>query len=211
MGSEEGDRDERPPHPITVKAFWIGKYEVTNAQYAAFLEATGHRRPMYWDTSGFDDPRQPVVGVLWQDAKAYCDWAKLRLPTEAEWEYAARAGKRFRYATATGAVSRDLANYRGTGGADRWDGPSPVGSFPPNPLGLYDMAGNAWEWTSTNYRAYPYSRTDGREYVHEARGVRVMRGGSWHSPPAYLTTTHRHRFASHLSYDYAGFRVARTR
>lgn len=208
MGRQDGDSDEKPAHEISVKGFWLGKYEVTNEQYAAFLKSKKRSKPMYWETPGYDGPKQPVVGLTWQNAKAYADWAGLRLPTEAEWEYAARAGKRIRYGTVDGGLSHDLANYRGREGKDKWDGPAPVGSFSSNPLGLYDMAGNAWEWTSSLYKPYPYSATDGREDTNRSRGLRVMRGGAWHFPPDYLTVTHRHRFASHLQYDYCGFRVA---
>ena len=164
---------------------------------------------MYWSSEGYDDPRQPVVGVTWQDAFAYAQWAGLRLPTEAEWEFAARGGRSLLYPTRTGKISHDLANYRGTGGRDRWQGPAPVGRFPANAAGIHDMAGNAWEWTSSLYRAYPYSATDGREDDTRTRAFRVMRGGAWQLSAEYATSTHRHRFASHLEYDYAGIRVAR--
>ncbi len=211
MGSEYGDADEKPLHSIAVTGFWLAKHEITNRQFALFLKATKKRKPMFWNAEGFSDPQQPVVGMSWQVAKAYADWAGLRLPTEVEWEYAAAAGRQLRYPTATGAMSHDLANYHGTEGKDIWDGPAPVGSFPPNPFGLHDMAGNAWEWTSTLYKPYPYVATDGREDTEKSRGIRVMRGGSWHFTEKYMTTTFRRRFASHLEYDYVGLRVAMTK
>jgi iron(II)-dependent oxidoreductase len=208
MGTDNGAEDEKPRHQVAVSGFWLGKFEVTNRQYAKYLEGDPEaRRPMYWDDSRFNAPDQPVVGVTWKEAREYCTWAGLRLPTEAEWEYAAAAGRQLAYPTATGEISSDLANTLGTGGRDRWEFTSPVGSFPPNPFGLYDMAGNAWEWTSSAFADYPYASSDGRE-EDKAGSLRVLRGGSWHSTPDYCRSAARHRFASHLRYDYAGFRVA---
>ncbi len=209
MGSESGDPDEKPAHGLTVAGFWLGRYEVTNRQYARFLKETGRQPPAFWDDPRYNKPDQPVVGVKFRDALAYCKWAGLRLPTEAEWEYAARAGRRqLEYGTATGQISHDLANYAGVGGRDKWqDEPAPVGSFPPNPLGLYDMAGNAWEWCSSMWAPYPYNPRDGREDL-ERHAFRVMRGGCWHFGPFYCRASCRHRHRDHLFYDYVGFRVA---
>lgn len=124
----------------------------------------------------------PVVLMTWYGALAYSKWARGRLPTEAEWEYAARGGKQLIYGTATGEISHDLANYGdGNFGKDQWSDTAPVGSFPASPFGLYDMAGNVWEWCSTLYQWYPYSATDGREDLRAdvVRGGRVVRGGGW--------------------------------
>jgi len=208
MGSADGGKDEKPPHKVRVQGFWLGKFEVTNRQYAKFLEASDRGEPGYWDDEDYNKPDQPVVAVTWREAQAYCEWAGARLPTEAEWEYAAAGGKQLNYPTSTGEISHDLANFHGIEGRDRWEGPSPVGSFPPNPFGLYDLAGNAWEFMSTLYEDYPYSSTDGREETEEGYGMRVMRGGTWHFSSERCRTRYRHRFASHLRYDYAGFRVA---
>jgi len=211
MGETDGAEDEAPRHKVRVEGFWLGKFEVTNSQYARFLQAVDRKEPGYWDDEDYNKPDLPVVAVTWQDAHAYCEWAGLRPPTEAEWEYAASGGKQLKYPTSTGAITHDVANFHGTGGRDTWEGPSPVGGFPPNPLGLYDLAGNAWEWTSTFYKPYPYSSTDGREDTSKDRGVRVMRGGTWHFSAEYCRTRFRRRFHSHLRYDYAGIRVALTK
>jgi len=206
MGSNDGPEDERPEHKVAVGGFWLGKYEVTNRQYARFLKSGRERTPGYWDEEDFNQPDQPVVSVTTYEVEDYCRWAGLRLPTETEWEYAAAGGKQLKYPTATGDISHDLANYMGSGDRDKWaDTTSPVGSFPPNPFGLYDICGNAWEWISNSYEPYP-----GGPPISSGYGLRVMRGGCWHFSDKVCTTHCRHRFASHLRYDFAGFRVALT-
>jgi len=176
-----GEHDGKPVHEQQVEGFWLGRSEVTNAQYGKFLEATDHRVPRYWDDDKYNQPDQPVVSVTWHDAIAYCNWAGVRLPTEAEWEYAARGGKQYEYGTSTGELSHDLANYEGSGGKDTWnDRTAPVGSFPANPFSLYDMCGNVLEWCSSLYKPYPYKADDGREDV-AAEGWRVLRGGAFDS------------------------------
>jgi len=124
-----------------------------------------------WDNDRYNGPRHPVAGVSWRDAVAYCKWAGGRLPTEAEWEYAACGGRQYEHGTSTGRLSDRLAN---TG---RGPGTTPVGSYPPNPFGLYDMCGNVYEWCSSLCKPYPYRSDDGREDPG-ADGGRVMRGGS---------------------------------
>jgi formylglycine-generating enzyme required for sulfatase activity/precorrin-6B methylase 2 len=209
MGDDHGQADERPAHTVSVRGFWLGKFELTNRQYNRFLQARRESRPYHADDPNYGDPNQPVVGVTWLEASRYCAWARLRLPTEAEWEYAARAGAALEYPTSTGAISHSQANIRDVSGPDRWEYTAPVGQFPPNAFGLYDMAGNAWEWTSSAFSPYPYKQGDGRE-GQELHKLRVLRGGAWSFPPQYCRTTHRHRFAGHLRCDYPGIRVAMT-
>ncbi len=210
MGSEDGDADEKPRHKVTIEGFWMGKYEVTNKQYQKFLRATGFPEPQYWDDPDYNAPEKPVTGVKWYEAQGYCEWANLRMPTEAEWEYAARAGRNNEYPTSSGSISHDLANFWGVEGKDTWlNTPAPVGQFPPNPFGLYDMAGNVFEWTSSLYYRYPYIGTDGREDP-EARYQRVMRGGSWQFSSGECRSSFRRNFAMHLRYDYVGIRVAKS-
>jgi len=160
------------------------------------MKATGQPKPVYWEDANFNDPKQPVVAVSWDDAQAYCKWAGARLPTEAEWEYAARAGKQFEYGTATGQLEPQLANY--------FSGRSkPVGSYPPNPFGLYDLAGNACEWCADWYDKYP-----GAQVTSDAFGqrFRVQRGGSWGSDVCLLRCSDRSRGTAVGRFDSVGFR-----
>ena len=118
MGNDGGHEDEEPLHKVAIRDFWMGQFEVTNAQYAKFLEAQHGKAPYYWNNAQYNRPDQPVVGVTWSEAKRYCDWAGLRLPTEAEWEYAAEVGNEGAYPTATAAISHALANLQGVGEQD---------------------------------------------------------------------------------------------
>jgi len=208
MGSDSGDADEKPAHRLKIDGFWMGKFEITNHQYRKFIEVEGDPDPGFLDDPAYNSPEQPVIGVKFMHGQNYVGWAGLRMPTEAEWEYAAAAGKQFEFPTENGKLNHDLANFLGKEGRDRWeDVPAPVGSFPANPFGIHDLAGNAWEWTSSLYRPYPYSATDGREDL-TIRRHRVMRGGSYHFGERYVRTTHRHHFAMHLRLDFVGLRVA---
>jgi len=155
----------------------------------------------------------PTVLVTWYGAKAFAKWLsektgyKFRLPTEAEWEYACRsAGKKVKHATSTGAISHDLANYAGTGGRDRWRCTSPVGSFPANRLGLYDMSGNVWEWCEDWYDKY-YSRSPKNNPRGSSGGTyRVLRGGSCYYDRG-LRCANRNRDLPVYRYDLIGFRL----
>ena len=170
MGSDKGQKDEKPMHQQKVAGFWMYRHDVTVAQFRKFCESTKRQMPAAPDWGQIDDP---IVNVSWTDSIAYCEWAKVRLPTEAEWEYAARGGKQFEYGTSTGQIDDKLANF---GGKNK--GAKPVGSYPPNPFGLYDMAGNVCQWCSSFPQAYPYRSDDGRENL-TASGHRVVRGGCW--------------------------------
>jgi len=189
MGSNDANinNDEKPIHTVYLDAFYIDKYEVTNAQYKKFMDATGYKAPYYWNDSNYNDPKQPVVGVTWNDAKAYADWAGKRLPTEAEWEKSARGGlvgKKYPWGDE---LTHDNANYDGTGGKDIWNGPAPVGSFEPNGYGLYDMAGNVWEWCADWYGSNYYANSPKSSPKGPSSGLlpmRVLRGGSWIHPIA---------------------------
>ena len=154
MGSDHGDGDEKPVHQVVLsKGYWLSRYQVTNDDYRRFLEAKSGsvKPPGYWDDRRFNQPKQPVVGVSWYDAVAYCEWAGFRLPTEAEWEYACRAGSQSEYCF--GSDESQLGEYawygRNSSGQTH-----PIGSRRPNGWGLYDMHGNVWEWCPDSKRVY---------------------------------------------------------
>jgi len=210
MGSDDGDSDEKPVHQVYVDAFYMDKSEVTVAQYQQFISATRRAISEQW-AEQLQNPNRPVVYVSWNDAVAYAKWKGKRLPTEAEWEYAARGGYtgvggKSKYKFPWGnEESHDQANYSGTGGKDQWQDTSPVGSFPPNGFGLYDMAGNVWEWCSSLYQPYPYKSDDGRENA-TASGVRVLRGRAWSSNQSSGRCADRYGSGPSFRVDHVGFR-----
>ena len=217
-GSDDCSNDERPVHNVDVPSFALSKYEVTFEEYDRFVSATGHRRP---EDLGWGRGDRPVITVSWNDAVAYVAWlsaetrADYRLPSEAEWEYAARAGTTTRYSWGR-APGRNRANCDGC--ESRWDKDrtAPVGSFPPNPWGLYDMHGNVSEWVQDcwhdDYRGAP---DDGSAW-QRSRGCgfgpdrRVSRGGSWNFNPAFMRSATRIRSAAGFRRIDRGFRVSRT-
>jgi formylglycine-generating enzyme required for sulfatase activity len=187
MGSadSEADRDEQPVARVFVDTFWIDKVEVTNRRYHRCVEAGQCTVPVGGDPAEQARAEQPVTILSWRQAEAYCRWAGKRLPTEAEWEKAARGpdGRRYPWGDA---FDHERANAGYTLGL------GPVGRHPAgaSPYGVLDMAGSVWEWTSSLYRPYPYDASDGREDP-EARGARVNRGGSWYYAAWYVRTTYR--------------------
>ncbi len=177
MGSREAS-DEKPIHKIHLDTFRIDKYPVTNAQYKRFVDATGREPPAHWKDGTYppDKAIHPVVNVTWHDAVAYAEWAGKRLPTETEWEKAARGADGRVYPWGD-EFDKDKCNTKESGIKDT----TPVGQYSPggdSPYGCCDMAGNVWEWTSSIKKSYPYDPEDGREDA-DASGNRVLRGGSW--------------------------------
>lgn len=203
--------DEIPRHKVYLDAYYIDVYEVTNEMYANFIKATGRKPPKYLNDPMYNDPQQPVVGVTYEDAKAYCDWAGKRLPTEAEWEKASRGrlvGKRFPWGDT---ASHDYANYAGTVGSDIWGGTSPVGKFAPNGYYLYDMAGNVFEWCADWYEKDYYSKSQKDNPTGPISGkTRVVRGGGFGYTANFLRVSDR--FGSYFpsnAYPFVGFRCAK--
>jgi len=210
MGNDVGDDDEKPAHKVFVAAFKIDQFEVTNEQFQAFVEKTGYvsdaekaGESTTWRTYAEGKPKHPVVLVTWNDAVAYCQWCGKRLPTEAEWEKAARGTEGFIYPWgnewASGKANTEESGYRGT---------TIVGSFPAgaSPYGVMDMAGNVSEWTSDWYEAYPGSTFTSSYF---GKKYRVIRGGGWFSDAQLVRTTERSCSSVDLHNDDVGFRCAR--
>lgn len=204
--------DEGPRHMVTIKAFSISRREVTFDEYDRFARATGRRLP-YDETWGRG--KRPVINVSWHDAVAYTDWLSqqtgqvYRLPSEAEWEYAARAGSVFSYWWADSAGGTH-ANCFDCG--SRWDGKqtAPTGSFEANRFGLYDMSGNAQEWTADCYHnSYIGAPDDGGAWLTPGCTQRVVRGGAYSSPLDTLRSAKRGQLIQDTRLDNLGFRVVR--
>ncbi|MFQ5933000.1 MAG: formylglycine-generating enzyme family protein [Nitrospiraceae bacterium] len=216
MGSPdgEGEKDEHPQHRVRIAAFYMDKYEVTVARYHQFLEATGHVRPDYWPREELKKYHErPVIGVDWNGARAYCEWAEKRLPTEAEWEYAARGKDGRRYPWGNTAPTPELANYGKVWTHNFYkDRLAPVGSHEggKSPFGLHDMAGNVWEWVADWYDAKYYARSPEDNPPGPSSGsVKVLRGGSWSFVAAYMRAAGRLRFPPRHRDADIGLRCAR--
>ena len=184
MGSpitEPGRKDDEIQHKVTLSAFKMSKYPITFVQYDMFCEATGRTKP--W---GFKRGNMPVTEVSWYDAKAFAEWMGCRLPTEAEWEYAARANTTTPFYTGD-CLTFEQANFNGQKPYTNCDTsknigkPLPVGSFPPNAFGLYDMCGTIWEWTNDWYGKYDVNDTINPKGPETGR-KKVDRGGGWYDP-----------------------------
>ncbi|MEE9491867.1 MAG: formylglycine-generating enzyme family protein [Gammaproteobacteria bacterium] len=211
-GDAEGDTDEQPPVNITLAGFAIGVFEVTFQEYDRFCKDTHKECP---DDAGWGRGNRPVFNVSWNDAIAYTDWLSrktrksYRLPTDAEWEYAARAGSQqtFWWGDEPGLAN---ANCEGCGSA--WDGAmtAAAGRFPANPFGLYDTAGNVFEWVADCWHdSFAEAPANGAALEKPGCGKRVIRGGAWSFPPKEIRSANRWRdFPSRRSDD-TGFRVAR--
>ncbi|MEM6454813.1 MAG: SUMF1/EgtB/PvdO family nonheme iron enzyme [Acidobacteriota bacterium] len=213
LGSTDGDDDEKPIHTVKLSPYWIGKYPVTNAQYGKFLEATGHEEPEEWHNKQFNGPDQPVVGVTWHDAQAYCAWAGLVLPSEAQWEAAARGTDQRTYPWGNAEPTEQLTNFDGNVGRT-----TPVGRYPDGagPFGTLDQAGNVWEWCVDLWDLSAYAQRDGEidpvcrgEKVSES-AYRVLRGGSWAGRAESLRAAYRSRGHGDFRVRNFGFRVCRS-
>ena len=222
-GWHQGNANEHPEHTVTGKSYYIDQFEVTIARYAKFLEATKHSAPPSWDdeavTSAGD---RPVVGVDWEDANAYCKWAGERLPTEAEWEKAARGTDKRRFPWGDMQPFVDIANYnRGlwvsypitlapvTSGAEGMSIRHGLKDGGKSPYGLYHMAGNAAEWVADWYDREYYAKAPKENPTGPAEGEKkVLRGGSWGDPPRNIRVTVRFSADPEFRDTSVGFRCA---
>jgi len=220
-GTRESYREEAPQHTLHLPAFAIAQTPVTNALYAAFVAATHTRPPILWRGQMPPDHLldHPVVDVSWEEARAFCTWLTIqfneqssselafvyRLPTEAEWEHAARGsgGRRFPWGETW---EQMRANTREA----LLGGTRPVGSYitGASSYGCLDMAGTIWEWTSSLDRLYPYDPYDGREDP-QAPGRRILRGGCYANPHGYARCACRFRMPPGMHNEFLGFRVVR--
>ena len=206
--SSQANSDQRPAHRVSLAAFYIDKYEVTNAEYEEFILADGYKNKKLWTEKGWDfiqksdvktplkynrnkiatEPDQPVIGVSWYEANAYAKWTGKRLPTEAEWEKAARGNDRRLYPSGS-KMNFSRLNYFPHGTKLFSVGSYPSGA---SAYGIMDMAGSVWEWTADWYSANYYKQSLGTNPEGPANGeYRVLRGGAWDSIRAQLQCTYR--------------------
>ena len=243
MGSEHGDADERPVHRVYLEAFEIGVQPVTHAEYARFVQESGHRAPAVYElplvvtVGGSERERSyrtvgqpyvwldseppsdrldhPVTLVRWDDAVAYCAWLSsasgrlVRLPTEAEWEKAARGGVEGQRYPWGDRLDRKMANFLADPGQKAGHGTTPCRSYPANGYGLFDMAGNVWEWVADGLGAYPSGDVTDPVAPLEDRNKGVVRGGSWDYSAATARVTYRLRFNVDSANASIGFRCVR--
>jgi len=248
MGSNDGDADEKPVHRVNVPAFALSKTEITRGQFAAFVNDSGHdagdkcwtfeggkyeeRSGRNWRNPGYSQTDDhPVVCVNWHDAQAYAQWLArktgqaYRLPAEAEWDYAARAGtttarpwgesadQACRHANVmdrTGKAQVSGVTWEGHACDDGHAYTAPVARYTANGFGLHDMIGNVWEWTQDCYRdSYSGAPTDGSAWESGSCENRAHRGGSWLNGPEFARSAKRNRGSPARRNDYIGFRLAR--
>lgn len=209
-----GLEDERPRHKVWLDAFSMDLYEVTTRRYARFLADTVRTPPWLWDSVNLAiHGERPVVGVDWEDAGAYCRWAGKRLPTEAEWEKAARGTDERKYPWGNQTPTADLANFAVGARFSYSQALMPVGRYEnaKSPFGLYDMAGNVWEWVQDWYDGAYYERSPDRNPTGPEEGqFKVLRGGSWSELPKYLLTYGRFKLLPNARNSYTGFRCAKS-
>ena len=209
MGSVEGQEDEAPVHVVTVDAFEFGIYPVTRAEYQAFITATRYPEPREWHAPEFQPPDYPVVGVSWDDTRAYCAWrGDVRLPTEAEWERAARGGiEGQRYPGGD-----EIPAWIPAGGRGPLPCPWPVTLGAPNPFGLFGIGANVHEWCADWHARDYYAASPALNPQGPLTGVRrASRGGSWRHAVTISRCAARSKLDPSFRYTDYGFRVVRTR
>lgn len=198
--------DDRPAHKVWLDAYYLDTHEVTNAEYAGFVKSTSHRAPYHWLRGDIPSGEEnfPVFNVDWEDANSYCRWSGKRLPTEAEWERAARGGKEeLDYPWGDKADSK-MAKYN-------QPQPGAAGAFPPNAFGLYDMAGSVAEWCSDWFDGLYYKDSPTKNPQGPGTGLyKVIRGGAWSDSPARITVFFRNWVRPNQRTPNVGFRCARS-
>jgi sulfatase modifying factor 1 len=219
MGARDDQEDNGPPHTVDLDGFWIDKYEVTVGEYQAFLrhfpqpdyqprQPYGSMPPQYFSSPDYQ--RYPMVNVSWFAAQAYCAWKGKRLPTEAEWEKAARGtdGRIWPWGHTFGPEHANVAGVR-----DGYAYTAPVGSYPAgkSPYGVYDLAGNVWEWVADWFDAQYYARSPARNPTGPPEGtLRVVRGGCWFADEQFARATYRNHAYPEARDNSLGFRCARS-
>jgi formylglycine-generating enzyme required for sulfatase activity len=220
-GDRDGGRDEYPRHTVELDAFYIDAYEVNNARYREFVKATGHRTPVHptnpartlWKDGqvSIAVAERPVVNVDWQDADAYCKWAGKRLPTEAEWEKAARGTDDRRFPWGNVEPTSKHLNFN-----QQWIGEKtlmPVGSYEAgkSPYGVYDMAGNVWEWVADWYDDHYYEKSPAKNPKGPDSGTdKVLRSSGWAVETPLVRIFTRVKSAPEIRNESTGFRCARS-
>ncbi|TGO03771.1 hypothetical protein PN36_00210 [Candidatus Thiomargarita nelsonii] len=202
-----GYNNEQPVHEVSVGSFAMSRYEITFAEYDRFAQATGYPKP---DDLGWGRGERPVINVSWNEARLYAEWLSqqtqqdYRLPTEAEWEYAAGTSTNYPWGND---IESNQANCDGCG--SEWDNTktAPVGSFAPNAFGLYDMAGNVREWTCSAYQSQYEGAEQGCQLDDNRR--QVIRGGSWYNTPKQVRAANRSWGLLNFRYNGVGFRLIR--
>ena len=221
MGSNDGQSDEKPVHTVYLDGYYISKYEITNKQYKQFCDKTGRSYPrspkfnrrLFGMNNYFTSyPNYPVVCVSWNDAAAYCKWAGLRLPTEAEWQKGSRGTDGRKYPWGNESPGTNKANYDpGTNDADGYYYTSPVGNYSSgaSPYGLMDMAGNVWEWCNDWYGEDYYSKSPKNNPKGPSSGsYRVLCGGSWYNLDNFIRSSYRFNNFPTINWYNLGFRPA---
>ena len=213
MGSTAGDPSEKPPHRVTISApFAIGKTEVTVEQWNACADINACAKLSAENSA---TKNAPARDLSWDDAQSYVKWLSkvtgknYRLPTEAEWEYADRAGTTTKYWWGD-QMRKGVANCKDCGDPYHANAPEPVGSFAANPNGLLDMNGGVWEWVSDCWHnSYQGAPTDGQSWDAQGCNMRVIRGGSWREGNDYMLSSTRFKYSSSVRQSQNGFRVAK--
>ena len=215
MGCDCGQDNEKPVHRLWVDEFLLGTYQVTNAEYGVFLLQTGACPPPFWRDPAFHHPRQPVVAVSWHEALRYCEWLtnktgkRFRLPTEAEWEYAARGGREGLLFPWGDGPPQSLPDYAERCASYWKTGPEPVGRGEPNGFGLYNICDNVHEWCGDWYSPDYYAVSPESNPCGPETGVRrASRGGSWRHHIKMSRCASRSSIPPEFQYADYGFRVA---